>query len=88
MSDHSTGALRHPDMREKKQVTVRMTEQFAKDLNLIFATYGITDATYVVRESVACQADAIRDRIAARQTAGEPPYKEGGADGDTSQVLA
>lgn len=25
MSDHSTGALRHPDMREKKQVTVRMT---------------------------------------------------------------
>lgn len=76
MSDHSTGALRHPDMREKKQVTVRMTEQFAKDLNLIFATYGITDVTYIVRESIACQADAIRERIAARLAAGKPPYEE------------
>lgn len=69
MADRSTGALRHPDMREKKQVTVRMTEQFAKDLNLIFASYGLSDATYVVRESVAAQADAIRDRMAARQAA-------------------
>lgn len=76
MSDRPTGALRHPDMRDKKQVTVRMSERFAQDLNLIFATYGIADATYVVRESVAAQADAIRARIAARQAAGKPPYKE------------
>lgn len=64
-----------PDMREKTQVTVRITEQFAKDLNLIFASYGLSDATYVVRESVAAQADAIRDRMAARQAA-----LQGGAD--------
>lgn len=63
MADRPTGALRHPDMREKKQVTVRMTDRFAKDLNLIFATYGITDATYVVRESVNAQAVAARDRL-------------------------
>lgn len=67
----------HPDMRTKKQVTVRMTEQFAQDLNLIFLTYGITDATYVVRESVNAQADAIRARITARQAAGKPPYRGG-----------
>lgn len=64
------------DMRTKKQVTVKMTEQFAKDLNLIMASYGITDVSYILRESVACQADAIRDRIAARQAAGKPPYEE------------
>lgn len=55
--------LRHPDMRTKKQITVKMTEQFAKDLNLIFASYGLTDVSYVVRESVSCQADAIRQRM-------------------------
>lgn len=76
MSDRKAPRKAVPDMREKKQVTVRMSEQFAQDLNLIFATYGIADATYVVRESVACQADAIRERIAARQAAGRPPYEE------------
>lgn len=76
MSDRRAPRKAVPDMREKKQVTVRMTDQFAQDLNLIFATYGITDATYVVRASVAVQADAIRARIAARQAAGKPPYKE------------
>lgn len=60
--------LRHPDMRTKKQITVKMTEQFAKDLNLIFASYGLTDVSYVVRESVACQADAIRERMTKRMT--------------------
>lgn len=56
--------LTHPDMRDRKQVTVKMTEQFAKDLNLIFASYGMTDVSYVVRESVAAQADYIRTRMA------------------------
>lgn len=53
----------HPDMRERKQITVKMTEQFAKDLNLIFASYGMTDVSYVVREAVSCQADYIRERM-------------------------
>lgn len=64
--------MAHPDMREKKQVTVRMTEQFAKDLNLIFASYGLSDATDVVRKSVAAQADALRERRAGRPT----PYSK------------
>lgn len=58
-----------PDMRDKSQVTVRMTEQFAKDMNLIMASYKFDDASYVVRESVACQADAIRKSMAARRLA-------------------
>lgn len=56
--------MTHPDMRERKQITVKMTEQFAKDLNLIFATYGKTDVSYVVREGISAQADYIRSRIA------------------------
>lgn len=60
--------LRHPDMRTKKQITVKMTEQFAKDLNLIFASYGLTDVSFVVRQSVAAQADAIRERMTKRMT--------------------
>lgn len=60
--------MTHPDMRTKKQVTVKVTEQFAKDLNLLFATHRMTDLSYVVRESVHAQADAIRARIAARLT--------------------
>lgn len=48
------------DMREKRQVTVKMTEQFGSDLNLIMQTYGLTDLSYVLRESVRAQADALR----------------------------
>ncbi|HEY6018413.1 MAG TPA: hypothetical protein VIY48_00480 [Candidatus Paceibacterota bacterium] len=59
--------LRHPDMRERKQITVKMTEQFAKDLNLLFASYGLTDLSYVVRESVAAQAEYVRERMTAQQ---------------------
>ncbi len=62
-------ALRHPDMREKKQVTARMTEQFAKDLNLIMASYNLQNASFVVQQSVAAQANAIRQGMAARQAA-------------------
>lgn len=58
-----------PDMREKKQVTARMTESFAEDLNLILSTYGLSDVTYVVQQSVAAQADAIRARMAGDRQA-------------------
>lgn len=58
--------MARPDMREKAQVTVRMTEQFAKDLNLLFASYGLTDVSYVVRESVNAQAEYVRERMTAR----------------------
>ncbi len=61
-----------PDMREKKQVTVRMTEQFADDLNLIMQTYALQNASFVVQQSVAAQADAIRERRAGRPT----PYAD------------
>lgn len=50
----------------KAQVTVRMTERFTQDLNLIMASYGLADVSYVIRESVARQADAIRERMAGR----------------------
>ena len=48
------------DMRTKKQVTVKMTEQFGDDLNLVMRRFGLTDLSYVVRESVAAQAAALR----------------------------
>lgn len=44
--------MTHPDMREKKQVTARMTEQFAKDLNLIMACTRQDSATAVVQDAV------------------------------------
>lgn len=50
-------------MRKKKQVTVKMTEQFASDLNLIMESYELTDLSYVVRESIKAQADALRLRL-------------------------
>lgn len=68
-----TTDLNHPDMRDRKQVTVKMTEQFAKDLNLVLASYGLTDVSYVVRQSVAAQANGIRKRMTERQ--------EGSTDG-------
>lgn len=55
--------LNHPDMRERKQITVKMTKEFAQDLNLLFASYGLTDLSYVVRESVAAQAEYVRSRM-------------------------
>lgn len=58
----------HPDMRTKKQVTVKVTGQFAQDLNLIMASYRMTDVSRIVRESVGAQADAIRARITERMT--------------------
>ena len=66
----------HPDMRDRKQVTVKVTEQFAKDLNLVMASYGLTDVSYVVRQSVAAQANGIRAGMVGRL----PVQREGDTD--------
>jgi len=44
--------MAHPDMREKKQVTARMTTQFAQDLNLLMACTKQDNATAVVQDAV------------------------------------
>lgn len=44
--------MTHPDMRTKKQVTARMTTQFAQDLNLIMACTRQASATAVVQDAV------------------------------------
>lgn len=59
----------HPDMRDKQQVAVRMTDQFAKDLNLLMACYKLSDASHIVRESVSAQADYVRTRMTERMAA-------------------
>jgi len=51
-------------MRDKKQVTIKVTEQFARDLNLIQATYGIENISKIVQGSVNAQAEAIRRDMA------------------------
>jgi hypothetical protein len=57
-------ALRHPDMRDKKRITIHVTQQFAKDLNLVMASYDLSNVSHVVQQSVAAQANAIRDQVA------------------------
>jgi hypothetical protein len=64
-------AVAHPDMRDKQQVAVRMTDQFAKDLNLLMASYKLSDVSYIVRESVGAQADYVRHRMTERMTEGD-----------------
>lgn len=66
----------HPDMRNKQQVAVRMTDQFAKDLNLLMASYKLTDVSYIVRESVSAQADYIRERMTDRRAASDDVQTE------------
>jgi len=51
-------------MRDKKQVTIKVTEQFARDLNLVQATYGIENISKIVQGSVNAQAEAIRRDMA------------------------
>jgi len=63
--------MTHPDIRTKKQLTVKVTEQFAKDMNLVLASYGLTDVSYVIRQSVAAQANGIREGMTARYDASE-----------------
>jgi hypothetical protein len=69
-------------MHKKQQVTVRMTKQFAQDLNLVMASYKLDNVSFVVQQSVAAQANAIRARIAERQAQGKPPYIEKGETHD------
>ena len=57
-----------PDMRDRQQVAVRMTSQFAKDLNLLMASYKLSVVSYIVRESVGAQADYVRQHIERRLT--------------------
>lgn len=61
--------LRHPDMRDKTRITVHMTSQFAKDLNLVMASYDLSNVSFVVQQSVAAQANAIRERMTRRYAA-------------------
>lgn len=75
MTERSTD-LRHPDMRDKTRITVHMTQQFAKDLNLIMASYGLTNVSYVVQQSVAAQANGIRDAYRKKVAAPQGADKE------------
>ena len=56
--------MAHPDMRDRKQVTVRMTEQFAKDLNVLLVHYSESNVSYVLQKVVGLQADHVRQRWA------------------------
>jgi hypothetical protein len=58
-----------PDMRDKQQVAVRMTDEFAKDLNLLMASYKLSDASRIIRAAVGAQADYVRHRMTARMAA-------------------
>lgn len=81
----SPNATHYKSVTGKTQITIRLTESMAQDLNLILATHGLHDVSYVVRESVAVQATAIRKRMATsepvgreRTTQGKPPCIEKG----------
>lgn len=63
--------MTHPDMRTKKQVTARMTTQFAQDLNLIMACTKQDSATAVVQHAVHELAEYYRSRMAARMAASQ-----------------
>lgn len=51
--------MAHRSVTGKAQVTVRITDQFRKDLNLLMASYK-TDASEAVRNAVALQAEYVR----------------------------
>jgi len=59
--------MTHPDMRTKKQVTVKVTEQFAKDLNILLACYEGRDVSYVVRRTIELHAGYLRKRWMTEQ---------------------
>lgn len=63
--------MTHPDMRTKRQVTARMTTQFAQDLNLIMACTKEDSATAVVQHAVHQMAEYYRSRMAARMAASQ-----------------
>ena len=60
----------HSSVTGKTRVTIRMTDSFAQDLNLLMASYGLSDVSYIVRESVSAQADYVRTRVQTRLDAG------------------
>lgn len=65
-----------PDMRDKQQVAVRMTDEFAKDLNLLMASYKLSDASRIIRAAVGAQADYVRHRMTERQAASDAAETE------------
>lgn len=69
--------MTHPDMRTKKQVTARMTDQFAKDLNMIMACQRMTNATEVVQDAVHKLAEYYRHAMQHRMAALEAASQEG-----------
>jgi restriction endonuclease Mrr len=58
--------MSHPDMREKKQVTARITPEFARDLNLVMACTKTDNATQVVQDAVHQLAEYYRYAIQRR----------------------
>lgn len=70
-------------MHKKQQVTVRMTKKFAKDLNLLMASYK-TDASEAVRNAVALQADYVRHCMARKAALVVRPAIQEGADEHTA----
>jgi hypothetical protein len=68
--------MAHQDMRTKKQVTARMTEQFARDLNLVMACTRQDSATAVVQKAVHGMAEYYRAAIQARWAASEAATQE------------
>lgn len=70
--------MAHPDMRQKKQVTARITDQFAKDLNLVMACTGTTNASAVVQDAVHQLAEYYRHVMQKRMAAIQDDTQEEG----------
>lgn len=49
-----------PDLRERKQVAVRLTDKFRQDLNILMTVRRTADVSDVIRWAVAQQADPVR----------------------------
>lgn len=56
-------------MRTKKQVTARMTDRFAKDLNLVMLCTNTDSATTALQDAVHSMAEYYRHRMARRAQA-------------------
>lgn len=77
--------MTHPDMRKKKQVTARMTTQFAQDLNLIMACTKQASATAVVQHAVHEMAEYYRVAIQRRMARYTDETPVGPVTGPASQ---
>lgn len=49
-----------PDLRERKQVAVRLTDKFRQDLNVLMTVRRASDLSDIIRWAVAQQADPVR----------------------------